>query len=118
MSLERWRESLLSRPAFVVRQARYALVAAGIVTLSLGIGVVGYRSFGGLTWIDALVNASFILTGMGPVDPMLTVAGKLFASGYAIFSGVAFLSTIGVLMTPLAHRVLHRFHLRVTDEEQ
>jgi hypothetical protein len=61
--------------------------------------------------VDSLLNASFILTGMGPVDPLKTVAGKLFASAYAIFSGIAFLSTIGLLMTPLAHRFLHHFHL-------
>jgi hypothetical protein len=61
--------------------------------------------------VDSLLNASFILTGMGPVDPLRTVPGKLFASAYAIFSGIAFLSTIGILMTPLAHRFLHQFHL-------
>jgi len=111
MRLERKDENILPRRQFLARQARYSLGAAAIVAVSLAIGVVGYHTLGRLEWIDALLNASFILTGMGPVDPLKTVAGKLFASAYAIFSGVAFLSTIGVLMTPLAHRFLHQFHL-------
>jgi hypothetical protein len=117
MGLERKMAPLLPRALFIRRQARYSLFAAGIVAVSLAIGVVGYRFFCDLPWIEALLNASFILTGMGPVDPMLTIGGKLFASGYAIFSGVAFLTTIGVVMTPIAHRFLHRFHL-VDDENQ
>lgn len=112
MKLERRHEALLPRRKFLHRQARYAGAAAALVAVSLALGIFGYHAFGSLPWIDALVNASFILTGMGPVDPMKTVAGKLFASGYAIFSGVAFLSTIGILVTPIAHRVLHQFHLQ------
>jgi len=111
MRLERRHEALLPRREFALRQVRYSLGAAAIVGVSLGIGVLGYHVFCHLDWVDSLLNASFILTGMGPVNPMTTVAGKLFASVYAIFSGVAFLSTIGVLMTPLAHRFLHQFHL-------
>ena len=113
MNLERRHEDLLPRRAFLARQARYSLAAATMVAASLSIGVLGYHHFGPMNWVDALLNASFILTGMGPVDPMRTVAGKLFASAYAIFSGVAFLTTIGVLMTPLAHRFLHRFHVEI-----
>jgi hypothetical protein len=111
MKLERRHEPLLPRKQFLVRAWRYAAGAAGVVALSLGIGVAGYHQFGHLGWVDSILNASFILTGMGPVDPLRTTAGKLFASAYAIFSGIAFLSTIGLLMTPLAHRFLHRFHL-------
>jgi hypothetical protein len=111
MRLERKHEGLLPPRLFLARQARYSVGAAVIVAISLAIGVLGYHTLGRLDWIDSLLNASFILTGMGPVDPLRTVAGKLFASAYAIFSGVAFLSTIGVLMTPLAHRFLHQFHV-------
>ncbi|HLY12273.1 MAG TPA: hypothetical protein VKW04_23420 [Planctomycetota bacterium] len=111
MSLERRHQTLLPRKQFLARQARYALGAILLVTASLGVGMLGYHHFGHLDWVDSLLNASFILTGMGPVDAMTTVPGKLFASGYAIFSGIAFLSTIGLLMTPLAHRFLHRFHV-------
>ena len=116
MRLERKHQPLLPRAQFASRLLRYVLVAGAIVGGSLGIGVLGYRWFGGLPWIDSLLNASFILTGMGPVDPMKTVSGKLFASGYAIFSGIAFLSTIGVLLTPLVHRFLHRFHVEMAEE--
>jgi len=111
MKLERRHEPLLPRKQFVARAFRYAFSAAAVVLVSLGIGVAGYHLFGHLGWVDSILNASFILTGMGPVDPLRTTAGKLFASAYAIFSGIAFLSTIGLLMTPLAHRFLHRFHL-------
>ena len=111
MRLERRHEPLLPRRDFLAREARYALGAFGLLGLSLAIGVLGYHALGDLGWVDSLLNASFILTGMGPVDPLKTVTGKLFASGYAIFSGIAFLSTMGILMTPLAHRFLHSFHL-------
>ena len=84
---------------------------------SLALGVLGYHLLAGLSWIDALVNASMILTGMGPVDPMHTAAAKIFASIYAIFSGVAFLTSVGVLLAPAAHRILHRFHLDGDDDD-
>ena len=84
---------------------------------SLGIGIVGYHLFVGLGWLDALLNASMILTGMGPVDPVTTAGGKLFASAYALFSGVAFLTIVAVLLAPLIHRFLHRFHLELGREE-
>jgi hypothetical protein len=74
------------------------------------IGVVGYHTIAGLPWIDSLLNASMILTGMGPVNPMETDAAKLFASFYSIYSGVAFLSISVVFLAPLAHRILHLFH--------
>jgi len=89
-----------------------------IITGSLGLGVLGYRIFAHLGWIDSLLNASMILTGMGPVDPMRTNGAKLFASFYAIFSGVAFLSSVGVFLAPIAHRLLHRFHLDAEEESR
>ena len=79
--------------------------------VALWIGVLGYHWLGGLHWLDALVNASMILGGMGPVDPIASVAGKWFASVYALFSGVAFLTSVGMLPRPALHRLLHRFHL-------
>jgi hypothetical protein len=111
MKLERRHEPLLPKKDFLAREVRYAMGASIVVLGSLGVGIMGYHVFGNLGWVDSLLNASFILTGMGPVDPLKTVGGKLFASAYAIFSGIAFLSTIGILMTPLAHRLLHHFHL-------
>src|SRR5262245_31186146 len=107
-------DELLPRHEFMLRMLRSSGVAMGIVVLSLGAGSVGYHVFGGLPWIDSLLNASMILTGMGPVDPMTTPAGKLFATFYALYSGVAFLTLMAVLLAPLLHRAMHRFHL---DEE-
>jgi hypothetical protein len=82
--------------------------------LPLGIGVLGYHYINDLPWMDALLNASMILTGMGPIDAMKTDAAKLFASFYSIFSGVVFLSTVAVFLAPIAHRFLHKLHV---DEE-
>jgi hypothetical protein len=100
-----------------IRVAYSALVAAAIIVLSLGLGTLGYRVFGHLGWLDALLNAAMILTGMGPVDRMDTDAGKLFATFYAIFSGVAFLGTTGILVAPWAHRLLHRFYADLDEPE-
>lgn len=108
---------LLSRAEFAARIAKNALLGLGLIVVSLAIGVVGYHATAGLGWIDALLNASMILTGMGPVDELKTDGAKLFASFYALFSGVAFLTIVAVLMAPLVHRFLHRFHLELADED-
>ncbi len=78
------------------------------------LGVLGYHYIARLAWIDAVLNAAMILTGMGPVDTMKDTPSKLFASAYALFSGVVFLSAISIVFAPVFHRVLHHFHL---DEE-
>jgi hypothetical protein len=83
---------------------------------ALGIGVLGYHHFGGLAWLDALENASMILGGMGPVSEMRSEAGKLFASAYALFSGLVFIGIMGIVLAPVAHRVLHAFHLEEDEE--
>ena len=89
-----------------------ALAASGLlVLLSLGVGTLGYHHVAGLGWIDALYNAAMILTGMGPVAPMPNNAAKLFASAYALFSGVVFVTAAGIMVSPLFRRVLHHFHL-------
>ena len=111
-------EPLLSRWAFYARMARSGAVVAGIVAFSLFVGSAGYHYFGGLPWIDALLNASMILTGMGPVDPLKTASAKLFATFYALYSGIAFLTMMAVLMAPLLHRLLHKFHLEVSEDDQ
>ncbi len=90
--------------------AHHLGLAAGVVATALGIGVVGYHSLVGLSWIDSLLNASMILGGMGPVDPITTDAGKIFASFYALFSGLAFIGISALLFAPFFHRLLHRFH--------
>jgi hypothetical protein len=111
-------EPLLPLWNFYARMARRGAVVAGIVAFSLLLGSVGYHFFGGLPWIDALLNASMILTGMGPVDPLKTASAKLFATFYALYSGIAFLTMIAVLMAPLLHRFLHKFHLEVSEGKQ
>ncbi len=96
---------------FIVRVIRYTGFVIVLIGFSLGIGVIGYHYINELPWLDALLNASMILTGMGPVDPMKNDAAKWFASLYAIFSGVAFLGTVAVFLTPMVHRFLHKHHL-------
>jgi len=88
------------------------------VSGSLALGVLGYHLIAGLSWIDAVVNAAMILTGMGPVNEMTTVGAKLFASFYALFSGVAFLTIVAVLLAPAVHRFLHRFHLDLAGDAE
>jgi hypothetical protein len=86
-------------------------VALIVIGIALGIGVVGYHGLGGLSWIDSLLNASMILGGMGPVDPLKSDTAKIFASLYALFSGLAFIGVSGLMLAPFAHRLLHRVHL-------
>lgn len=117
MKFEHRSERLLPRWAFYGRMARSGAAAAGIVIFSLFLGSAGYHFSAGLSWIDALLNASMILTGMGPVDPLKTVPAKLFATFYALYSGVAFLTMMAILLAPLLHRLLHNFHLEVSEEE-
>lgn len=108
---------LLSRLAFVWRLVWHASIALAIVTVALGIGVIGYHCIEGMAWIDAIVNAAMILGGMGPVGDLHTDAGKLFASAYALFAGLVFVVIVGVLFAPVFHRFLHRFHLDIIDED-
>lgn len=102
---------LLSRARFAKRVVRHFLLALLILALGLGIGVVGYHSLAKLSWIDSLLNASMILGGMGPVDPLHSSAAKIFASCYALFSGLAFVGIASLIVAPFAHRLLHRFQL-------
>lgn len=109
-------DPLLPLGEFYLRLGRSFLVMLAIVAVSLGLGSAGYHFFGHLAWIDALLNAAMILTGMGPVDPMQTTAGKLFAAAYALYSGIAFLTMMAVLAAPVVHRFMHQFHLEEEDD--
>ena len=111
--LEHHRQPLRSRKEFLRRQLRYSGFSLLILFFSIGIGVLGYHHYGNLAWVDSFLNASMILTGMGPVDKMETEAGKLFSSFYALFSGISFLTFVGVLFAPVYHRFLHKFHLDI-----
>ena len=108
---EQRRHTLLPRQAFYRRAGRHALFAALILLAVVGIGTAGYTWIAGLSWLDAFLNASMILSGMGPVDRMTTDGAKLFAALYALFSGLVFIGVAGVLVAPWVHRLLHRFHL-------
>jgi len=113
---EHRRAPLLPRAKFLARLARSAAISCALVAGSLSIGVLGYHWVGHLRWIDSVLNASMILTGMGPVDEMKSDPAKLFAAGYALFSGVAFLTIITILLAPVAHRFLHKFHLESQEQ--
>jgi hypothetical protein len=104
-------EPLLPREQFYRRLIRHMLLAFGLMAGSLGLGVLGYHLTEGLSWLDSLLNASMILSGMGPVAVLHSPAGKLFASFYALFSGAVFLGMAGIVVAPVAHRLLHRLHL-------
>ena len=113
---EHYRQPLLPVEAYLRRLLHSFSIASAIIFGALGLGVWGYHHFEGLPWIDALLNAAMILGGMGPVDMLHTTAGKLFASFYALFSGVIFISAVGVLAAPAIHRFLHRFHLELDED--
>lgn len=108
-------KSLPNKKRFYNVVFRNFLVAIVIIVFSLGIGILGYWYFFDLNFADSLINASMILTGMGPVDRAETDAAKIFASIYAIYSGVAFLTSVAVLFSPLFHRFLHKFHLDIEE---
>ena len=104
-------QPLLSVAKFARRVIRHFALALLVLAAGLGIGVLGYHCLGELNWIDALLNASMILGGMGPVDPPHSSAAKIFASAYALFSGLVFISIASLIVAPFAHRILHRFNL-------
>lgn len=108
-------EPLLTRAQFARRVLWHLAAAIGAIAVVLGIGVAGYHLFAGLPLIDAFLNASMILGGMGPTgDPLRTDGAKIFASCYALFSGLFFIAVLGLLLAPFLHRLAHRLHV---DEE-
>ncbi len=108
---ERRHEPLSSRPVFLRRVVRSGGIALAAVLAALFLGVSGYHGIEGLSWVDSILNASMILGGMGPVAELHTVEGKLFASAYALFSGLMFIAIAGILFAPIIHRFLHAFHI-------
>jgi hypothetical protein len=108
---EHHRQPLLPRRRFVARLLSNALLALAMSATALAIGVLGYHYIARLNWVDALLNSSMLLGGMGPVDALTSNSAKLFASFYALFSGIVFLVSMAVLLSPVVHRLMHRFHL-------
>ncbi len=117
LGFEKRKERPLSSRGFMLRMARTVAVILVLVGISLFIGMLGYHLIEDMPWVDAFLNASMILGGMGPVDPMKTDAGKIFSGCYALFSGLAFLAMAGLMFGPIAHRILHRFHYGEDKED-
>jgi hypothetical protein len=115
---ERRHHALLSRRKFLRRAAGHVAVAALVVAVAVGLGTVGYAEWGHLSWLDAFLNASMILGGMGPVDRMDSSAAKLFSALYALFSGLLFVGLMGIVLAPWVHRLLHWTHLEDERERQ
>lgn len=99
-----------SRRLLVQRMVRPLAYAASLILISLGVGMVGYHLCAGLPWIDAFVNSCMLLGGMGPVSPIDTTDGKIFAGLFALYAGLVFLAVTAFVLAPIFHHVLHRFH--------
>lgn len=108
---------LLPRSAFYRRMARSLLLGFSLLAFALGLGMMGYHFLERLGWLDAFANAAMILSGMGPLAPLQTSAGKLFAGCYALFSGLLFISVAGIILAPLGHRLMHKFHLEAAEKK-
>jgi hypothetical protein len=108
--------SLPPRRHFFVHLLKSAGSGALLLGFGLGIGILGYHYLVGLSWLDALLNAAMLLGGEGPIAETTTPAGKIFASFYALFGGLIFVTVAGLLLAPGIHRLLHRFHLEIQDE--
>jgi hypothetical protein len=108
---EHRKQQLAPMPVFYQRILKNILLATGILFICLIIGVLGYHYTAGIPWLDAIHNASMILSGMGPVVTITTAAGKWFSSFYALFSGVVFITNIGIILAPAMHRMFHRLHI-------
>lgn len=111
LGLERRGEDLAPTPRFLGRVALSLLVASAIVAASLAVGMWGYCTLEGMSLIDGFLNAAMILSGMGPVTPLATPAGKIFAGCFALYSGLMLVATTGIVLAPVVHRFLHKFHV-------
>lgn len=112
---EHRKQRLLPRKAFVRRVANHVALALLVIAGSLVGGMAGYAYFERLSWMDAFLNASMLLGGMGPVESPATPGGKLFAGCYALYAGMVFLVVASLILAPVVHRVLHRFHWDARD---
>ncbi len=108
---EHRKQPLASKATYYQRVLKNIFAALLIMGICLMIGIAGYHYWGGASWIDATHNAAMILSGMGPVIDMHTVSGKIFSSAYALFSGVVFITNVGIILSPALHRLYHRLHL-------
>jgi len=112
---ERRYEKLAPISVFVRRMAASVAMAGILIAVALSMGVIGYHWIAGFDWVDSLLEASMILGGMGPVNALATTGAKMFASGYALFSGLVFIAIMGIVLAPVTHRMLHKFHIDEDD---
>jgi hypothetical protein len=112
---EQKHQKIASVSVFIKRMATYIGVVILLISGALFIGIAGYHWLAGLHWVDSLLNASMILGGMGPVDLLTNTTAKVFASAYALFSGLVFIAVMGIVLVPIIHRVLHTFHMEDKD---
>ena len=112
---ENHKQPILPRPRFVKRVVLHVAMALFAVGIALLIGTIGYHCLGHLAWVDALLNASMILGGMGPIDPLPDTPAKLFAAAYALFSGLLFIGILAVVLAPFAHRLMHSLHVNTSE---
>jgi sterol desaturase/sphingolipid hydroxylase (fatty acid hydroxylase superfamily) len=111
LHFETRKQPVAGRNVFYGRLLRNGLWGAGVILVSLAAGMAGYSGCEGMSWLDSFVNAAMILSGMGPVSPLNTACGKLFAGWYAIYSGIVLIGVAGLVFAPVYHRLLHRFHV-------
>ena len=114
---ERRGDKLAPRTIFIKRIIGALGVAVALILVALLIGIAGYRFIAGFNWIDSLLEASMILGGMGPVKELHDDASKIFASIYALFSGLVVLALMGIMLSPVVHRIMHKFHVADEDVE-
>jgi hypothetical protein len=114
--MERRHEPLATAHEFCTRMSRFAFVGVTLACATLVVGMVGYRHFERQSWSEAFVNSAMLLSAMGPVSDPATTGGKIFAGCYALFCGLVFLFIVGLLVTPIAHRLLHLFHSDPDDD--
>ncbi len=108
-------QPLASMQRYALRLVLSFLIACVLIGGSLGAGMWGYAHFEGMSWLDAFLNAAMILSGMGPADQLKTDAGKVFAGCYALYSGLVIVLASGIILAPIVHRILHRFHVDEAD---
>jgi hypothetical protein len=116
MKLEHRKQKIVPLPHFFLRLARYGLFCLLLIAVSVLIGMMGYRYYDQVSWLDSFYMASMILTGMGPVMEMTTDGAKYFSAFYALYSGIAFLSITAVFFAPIIHRLLHILQVEVEDD--
>jgi TRAP-type C4-dicarboxylate transport system permease small subunit len=118
LRFERRHEPLAPISIFIQRILASLAMALGLIALVLMIGIAGYHWMGGFNWVDSLLEASMILGGMGPVNQLPNDHAKIFASAYALFSGLIFIGVMGIVLAPVMHRLLHKFHVDEKDVDK